>query len=73
MATHTVDAKGLRCPQPVINMTAMIPVIEPGDMLEVTADCDTFSDDVTKWCERWNVTLLALTRDGNAITAQIQF
>ena len=73
MATHTLDAKGLRCPQPVIQMTAMVPTVAHGDILEVTADCDTFEDDVQKWCARSNVTLLAVSHDGPAITAQIQF
>jgi tRNA 2-thiouridine synthesizing protein A len=73
MATHTLDAKGLRCPQPVIEMTAMVPKLSKGDLLEVTADCDTFEDDVRKWCVRWNSTLLAITYDGDVASAQIQF
>lgn len=73
MATHTLDAKGLRCPQPVIKMTALIPTIAEGDVLEVTADCDTFDEDVRNWCTRWSKTLLAVTHDGDAFTAQIQF
>jgi tRNA 2-thiouridine synthesizing protein A len=73
MATHTLDAKGMRCPQPVIRMTALVPTIAPGDILEVTADCDSFEDDVTKWCARWSRTLLAVTPDGGAVRAQIMF
>jgi TusA-related sulfurtransferase len=73
MATKTIDAMGLRCPQPILKITTALPEMQPGDLLEVKADCATFEDDVRKWCERMNKTLLAITRDGEVITAQIQF
>lgn len=73
MTTHTLDAKGMRCPQPILKITAMLPQISPGDVLEVTADCATFEDDVTKWCSRMNKTLLAVNKSGELTVAQIQF
>ena len=73
MATHRLDARGLRCPQPIIKMTAQVPTIAPGDVLEATADCDSFEHDVRNWCTRWSRTLLAVSRNGDAVTAQIQF
>ena len=73
MTTHTLDAKGMRCPQPILKITAMLPSIVTGDVLEVSADCSTFEADVNKWCERMNKTLLAVMRDGDVVTAQIQF
>jgi tRNA 2-thiouridine synthesizing protein A len=74
MATLTLDAKGLRCPQPVLKIAAMLPEIKPGDILEVEADCPTFEDDVRKWCARMKKTLLAVNQTGPAAKkAQIQF
>ena len=73
MTTHTLDAKGIRCPQPILRITTMLPTIAAGDVLEVTADCPTFEDDVRKWCDRMHKTLLAATRNGDVVTAQIQF
>lgn len=73
MATKTIDAKGMRCPQPILKVTSALPEMQAGDLMEVTADCATFEDDIRKWCERMNKTLLAITRDGEAVTAQIQF
>lgn len=73
MTTHTLDAKGLRCPQPVLKITTMIPSIAAGDVLSVQADCATFEDDVRKWCDRMGKTLLAVTHEGDVVTAQIQF
>ena len=73
MTTHTLDARGMRCPQPILKITAMLPTVAPGDVLEVTADCATFEDDVTKWCSRMNKTLLAINKSGEITIAQIQF
>lgn len=73
MTTHTLDAKGLRCPQPVLKITTMMPSIAAGDVLTIEADCATFEDDVRKWCDRMGKTLLAVTRAGDVVTAQIQF
>ena len=73
MTTHTLDAKGMRCPQPILKITAMLPQLAAGDVLEVSADCATFEDDVRKWCDRMNKTLLAVNKDGDVTVAQIQF
>lgn len=73
MAVKQIDATGLRCPQPILKITTALPEMQPGDVLECTADCSTYEDDVRKWCERMNKTLLAITRDGDKVTAQIQF
>lgn len=73
MTTHTLDAKGMRCPQPILKITAMLPQVAHGDVLEVTADCATFEEDVRKWCERMNKTLLAVNKNDDITIAQIQF
>lgn len=73
MATVQLDATGLRCPQPILRITAKMPELKPGDVLEVAADCSTFEDDVKKWCERMKKTLLAINKDGDKAIAQIQF
>ncbi|MBN2381456.1 sulfurtransferase TusA family protein [bacterium] len=74
MATIKLDATGLRCPQPILKIASKMPEINKGDILEVTADCPTFEDDVRKWCTRMKKTLLAIsTGANNAKTAQIQF
>ncbi len=73
MSVKTIDATGLRCPQPILKITIAMPEMQPGDILECSADCSTFEDDVRKWCERMGKTLLAITREGEKVTAQIQF
>ena len=73
MATIKLDATGLRCPQPILKITAKSPELSAGDILEVHADCPTFEADVKKWCERMKRTLLAINQQDNTKIAQIQF
>jgi len=72
MNTKVLDACGLRCPQPILAIITCMHETKPGDVLEVTADCPTFEEDVRRWCDRSGNTLLAITRDGAAMKAQIQ-
>jgi tRNA 2-thiouridine synthesizing protein A len=73
MAMKDMDCKGLKCPQPVLKIAAMVPEMQPGDILRVVGDCPTMEEDVRKWAERMKKTILAVTREGNAVTVQIQF
>ncbi len=73
MAVKVVDATGLKCPQPILKVTIAMPEMQPGDILEASADCASFEEDIRKWCERMSKTLLAINRDGEKVTAQIQF
>ncbi len=62
MKTVSLDARGLNCPIPTLRMTNMIlsKGVEAGDTLEVLADCDTFEDDVKKWCTTMKRVLVVL-------------
>ena len=73
MATVNLDTKGLRCPQPVLKIAAKMPEMKPSDILEVVGDCPTFEEDIRKWCSRMKKTLLAVNKDGDTVTVQIQF
>ena len=46
MATITLNALGLRCPQPVLQIAAKSAELKKGDVLKVEADCPTFEKDV---------------------------
>jgi tRNA 2-thiouridine synthesizing protein A len=73
LADRKVDATGLRCPQPILKLTLLVPEMQPGDTLELRADCESFEEDVRKWCERMNKTLLALNTEGEVLIALIKF
>jgi tRNA 2-thiouridine synthesizing protein A len=74
MALVTLDCNGLKCPQPILKVASKAPQMTAGDVLEVTADCATFSKDVQMWCERAKKTLLFCRDEGGGkFKAQIQF
>jgi tRNA 2-thiouridine synthesizing protein A len=72
MAIEKLDATGLKCPQPILKIAAKAPTIKAGDILEVTANCSTFEQDVKIWCERVKKPLLWIKKDGETYTCQIQ-
>ena len=74
MATKTLDTLGLKCPQPILKVAAEARNLQPGDVLEVLADCHSFPDDVKAWASKTGKTLLFCNDDGTGkFTAQIQF
>jgi tRNA 2-thiouridine synthesizing protein A len=74
MAVQTINALGLKCPQPILKIAAKSPDMAAGDILEVTADCPTFEKDVRAWCDRLKRVLLSVKDEGGGkIKVQIQF
>ena len=73
MATVNLDALGLKCPQPVLKITAKSASLKSGDFLEVLADCPTFEVDVRQWCNRTKKTLLWIRDENGHKRCQIQF
>ncbi len=74
MAVQVLDAKGLKCPQPTLKITAMAVKMKPGDVLEAVADCPTFEKDVRDWCTRSKKILLWMREEtGGVKKCQIQF
>ena len=73
MATHTLDAMGLKGPQPILKVAVKAKELQSGDMLEVTADCESFPKDIDAWCQKTGKTLLFCNTVGSKHTAQIQF
>jgi tRNA 2-thiouridine synthesizing protein A len=71
--TQTLDARGLKCPQPTLKITVMAMKMKTGDVLEAVADCDTFEKDVRDWCTRTKKVLLWIRSEGNDKRCQIQF
>ncbi len=73
MANYTLDTLGLKCPQPVLKLAVKAKELQPGDMLEITADCESFPKDIEAWCQKTGKTLLFCNTVSGKHTAQIQF
>lgn len=65
MATHTLDCIGLKCPQPTLKITVLATKMQPGDIMEVIADCPTFEKDAREWCARAKKTMLWCKDEGS--------
>jgi tRNA 2-thiouridine synthesizing protein A len=49
---RTIDARGLRCPLPLIKARNEIDDIEPGELLEILATDPGADHDFRAWCAR---------------------
>ena len=73
MATEKLDTLGLKCPQPILKIVAKIPTMNPGDILEIEADCPSFPTDIKAWSAKTGKTLLMCSTDGTGKhTAQVK-
>lgn len=50
LATHTLDAQGLRCPEPVMMVRKTIRKMENGEVLLVKADDPSTTRDIPSFC-----------------------
>jgi len=74
MAVKALDTLGLKCPQPILKVAIMAPQMNPGDILEVLADCESFPNDIKAWAEKTGKTLLFCNDEGGGkFKAQVQF
>jgi len=54
------DARGLKCPVPIIKLSAMLKTIPVGDELRILADDRGFPPDVRAWCDKVGHDLISL-------------
>ncbi len=67
MATIKMDLKNLRCPQPILKITAKSVSLSSGDIIEVEATCPTFENDIRNWCDKVGKTLVLLQQDEQGV------
>lgn len=58
---HDVDARGLRCPEPVMMLHARIRRAVAGEVVRVRADDPASDRDIPKFCEHLGHVLLVRT------------
>lgn len=68
----SLDACGLCCPGPLMQVKAHIDAINDGQILKVTASDPGFYEDIKAWCLRTNNKLLDIKKDTGTITAYIK-
>ncbi|MGN0385422.1 MAG: DsrE/DsrF/DrsH-like family protein [Lachnospiraceae bacterium] len=68
----TIDAKGLKCPGPIVKVADTIKNLSYGQKVFVEATEDAFASDIAVWCERTGNKLNALQKKDGIISAEIE-
>ena len=66
-----VDAKGLKCPGPIVKVADFLRDKPAGTVIRVEATEDAFASDIQVWCERTGNRLDELTAENGIIRARI--
>jgi TusA-related sulfurtransferase len=67
-----IDARGMKCPRPIIELAKARRQASPGTTIVITADDLAFESDVRAWCDTTGNALADLARDGESVVATIQ-
>lgn len=67
-----VNACGLQCPGPIMQVHKAIEVMNPGDVLEIKATDPGFMNDISVWCDKTGNTLLDSGKEDKAFFAKIR-
>jgi NADPH-dependent 2,4-dienoyl-CoA reductase/sulfur reductase-like enzyme/peroxiredoxin family protein/rhodanese-related sulfurtransferase/TusA-related sulfurtransferase len=67
-----LDACGLCCPGPLMQVKASIDGLQEGEILKVTASDPGFYEDIKAWCKRTNNELIDVTKSEGTIQAFIR-
>ena len=68
----TLDAKGLKCPMPVVKTSKEIKAIDVGGVLEVLATDPGSMADITAWAKSTGNELLEAKKDGDVFKFYIR-
>ena len=69
--SHFVDAKGQKCPGPIVQVDEAVKSALVGDEIQVEADEKAFFSDVEVWCQRTGNELKSLSEKNGVIYATI--
>lgn len=67
-----MDAKGLMCPMPIVQLAKKIKTMKVGDELELIADDVGSKEDVPAWCERTGNQLVEAKESSGVYTYRIR-
>ncbi|WP_379969377.1 CoA-disulfide reductase [Ectobacillus sp. sgz5001026] len=70
--TITIDACGLQCPGPILQVKKQMDALSQGDIVEVSASDPGFASDIGAWCKRTGNTLLSSSFENKIVKAIIQ-
>jgi tRNA 2-thiouridine synthesizing protein A len=68
----TLDARGLMCPMPIVQLAKKVKELNSGQVLELLADDVGSKDDVPAWTSRTGHQLLATEEEGKVFRFYIK-
>ncbi|MBF0575075.1 FAD-dependent oxidoreductase [Dysgonomonas sp. GY617] len=72
MKTITIDACGLQCPGPIMQLKKNYDQIENGDRLEIKVTDQAFGEDLSGWCRMVGANLISINNLGGVVTACVE-
>lgn len=68
----TLDARGLMCPMPIVNLARKVKEMKSGQILELLADDVGAKEDVPAWCSRTGHQLVSTEAEGKLLKFYIK-
>lgn len=72
MKTITIDACGLQCPGPIMQLKKNYDQINEGDRLEIKVTDQAFGEDLKGWCNMMGANLISISNSEGIVTACIE-
>lgn len=72
MSVHTLDARHLLCPLPVIRTQQKVNELVPGDVLEVVSTDPGALNDISAWCRINGHRVLEATEYGREVWVRLE-
>ncbi len=71
MNTQTINARGLQCPGPIMELFKAFKTAAPGDKVTIEVTDMGFRKDIEAWCKKTGNTIEDIKEEGGVITATL--
>jgi len=72
MSEKFINARGLRCPGPIVQLFKVVKASEAGDLITIEVTDEGFKNDIDAWCKKTNNQLVSLGEEDGTIRAVIR-
>lgn len=72
MANYQINARGLQCPGPIVQLFNRLKLAEAGDLITIEVTDQGFKKDIQAWCKKTGCELVELREENNVICATVK-
>ncbi len=69
---ETLDAVGMMCPVPIVELSKKMKELPTGTVLEIRADDEGVIEDIPSWCNRTGNEFLGLEEEGDIYVSYVR-